>query len=91
MAALEAVPVQVDPSYDISRQWAKPAPDDNEQPHRDDWAFGAEPAPPPTPAIRPPNDVTAALRRAVADPGWLRRRQGPAAAAYRRLRRLFPG
>jgi hypothetical protein len=91
MAALEAVPVQVDPSYDISRQWAKPAPGNDEPPHRDEWAFGAEPAPPPTPAVRRPNDVTAALRRAVADPGWLRRRQGPAAAAYRRLRRLFPG
>jgi hypothetical protein len=90
MAALEAVPVQVDPSHDISRQWAKPAPDD-EPPHRDDWAFGAEPPPPPAPAIRPPSDVTSALRRAVADPNWLRRRQGPAAAAYRRLRRLFPG
>lgn len=92
MAALEAVPVQADPSYDVSRQWAKPAPDDDEPPRRDDWAFGAEPTPAPPPsAVRPPNDVTAALRRAVADPGWLRRRQGPAAAAYRRLRRLFPG
>ncbi len=91
MAALEAVPVQVDPSYDVSRQWAKPAPDHDEPPHHDDWAFGAEPAPPSAPTIRPPNDVTSALRRAVADPGWLRRRQGPAAAAYRRLRRLFPG
>jgi hypothetical protein len=91
MAALEAVPVQVDPSHDISRQWAKPAPDDDEPPHRDDWAFGAEPPPPPAPVIRPLPDVTSALRRAVADPNWLRRRQGPAAAAYRRLRRLFPG
>jgi hypothetical protein len=91
MAALEAVPVQVDPSYDVSRQWAKPTPGDDEPPRRDDWAFGAEPPPPPAPVIRPPNDVTSALRRAVADTGWLRRRQGPAAAAYRRLRRLFPG
>jgi hypothetical protein len=91
MAALEAVPVQGNPSYDVSRQWAKSAPDDNEPARHDDWAFEAEPAPPPPAPSRPPNDVTAALRRALEDPGWLRRRQGPAAAAYRRLRRLFPG
>jgi hypothetical protein len=91
MAALEAVPVQADPSYDVSRQWAKPAPDDEEPPRHDDWAFQAEPAPPPAPPARPPTDVTSALRRSADDPNWLRRRQGPAAAAYRRLRRLFPG
>jgi hypothetical protein len=91
MAALEAVPVQPDPSYDVSRQWAKTAPDDVEPARHDDWAFEAEPAPPPPAPTRPPNDVTSALRRALEDPGWLRRRQGPAAAAYRRLRRLFPG
>jgi hypothetical protein len=90
MAALEAVPVRGDPSYDVSRQWAKPASAEEQPPRQDDWAFEAEPAPPP-PVSRPPSDVTAALRRSVADPGWLRRRQGPAAAAYRRLRRLFPG
>jgi len=91
MAALEAVPVKADPAYDVSRQWAKPAPDDDVSIRHDDWAFEAEPATPPPPAPRPPNDVTSALRRAVEDPNWLRRRQGPAAAAYRRLRRLFPG
>ena len=92
MAALDAVPVQADPSYefDVSRQWAKTASDDVEPARHDDWAFAAEPAPPPAPP-RPPNDVTSALRRALEDPGWLRRGQGPAAAAYRRLRRLFPG
>jgi hypothetical protein len=90
MAALEAVPVRGDPAYDVSRQWAKPASADEQPPRQDDWAFEAEPAPP-APVTRPPSDVTAALRRSVADPGWLRRRQGPAAAAYRRLRRLFPG
>ena len=90
MAALEAVPVRADPSYDGSRQWAKPAPDDTEPTRHDDWAFEPEPAPPPPAPIRPPTDVTSALRRTVADPGWLRR-QGPAAAAYRRLRRFFPG
>jgi hypothetical protein len=91
MAALEAVPVQTDPPYDASRQWAKPAPDDEEPARHDDWAFEAEPAPPPPAPTRPPSDVTSALRRALEDPGWLRRRQGPAAEAYRRLRRLFPG
>ncbi|MEX0625738.1 MAG: hypothetical protein WD402_04255 [Chloroflexota bacterium] len=91
MAALEAVPVQADPSYDVSRQWAKPAADDNEPARHDDWAFEPEPAPPPPTTSRSPSDVTSALRRTAADPGWLRRRQGPAAAAYRRLRRLFPG
>lgn len=91
MAALEAVPVRGDPSYDVSRQWAKPASADEQPPRHDDWAFEAEPATPAPPVTRPPSDVTAALRRSVADPGWLRRRQGPAAAAYRRLRRLFPG
>jgi hypothetical protein len=91
MAALEAVPVRGDLSYDVSRQWAKPASADEQPARDDDWAFEAEPAAPAAPVIRPASDVTAALRRSVADPGWLRRRQGPAAAAYRRLRRLFPG
>lgn len=91
MAALDAVPVQVDPVYHTSRQWAKSAPDDVEPARHDDWAFEAEPVPPPPAAPRPPSDVTSALRRALEDPGWLRRRQGPAAEAYRRLRRLFPG
>ena len=92
MAALEAVPVQADPPYDVSRQWAKSAPDDDEPALSDDWAFEAEPAPPSPPAApRPQVDMTFELRRAAEDPSWLRRRQGPAAAAYRRLRRLFPG
>ncbi|MGZ6299402.1 MAG: hypothetical protein ACXWMN_02775 [Candidatus Limnocylindria bacterium] len=91
MAALEAVPVQANPAFDVSRQWTKPAPDDDQPAQRDDWAFEAEPPPPAPFAPRPSTDVTAALRRGVTDPGWLRRRQGPAAAAYRRLRRLFPG
>jgi hypothetical protein len=91
MAALESVPVQADPVYDASRQWAKQAPDDDEPTRHDDWAFEAEPAPPPPAAPRPPTDVTSELRRTAEDPNWLRRRQGPAAEAYRRLRRLFPG
>ena len=97
MAALEAVPVRIDPAYDTSRQWAKPAPEEREPVRQDDWVFEAEPAEPAEPAAPPeatprsPTDVTSALRRSATDPGWLRRRQGPAAAAYRRLRRLFPG
>jgi hypothetical protein len=92
MAALDAVPVRADPAFDASRQWAKPASDDDDPIPHDDWAFQAEPAPSlPTAAPRPPTDVASALRRTAADPGWIRRRQGPAAAAYRRLRRLFPG
>ena len=91
MAALEAVPVQADPARDVSRQWAKSAPDDEEPTRHDDWAFEAEPTPPPPAAPRPQTDVTSELRRSAEDPNWLRRRQGPAAEAYRRLRRLFPG
>ncbi len=91
MAALEAVPVRVDPAYDTRRQWAKPISQDHGPAGHDDWVFGAEPASPAPENPRPPTDVTAALRRSVTDPGWLRRRQGPAAAAYRRLRRLLPG
>jgi len=90
MAALEAVPVRSDPTYNASRQWAKPAPDDQPPIRQDDWAFEAEAALPPAPP-RPPLDVASTLRRSATDPNWLRRRQGPAAAAYRRLRRLFPG
>ena len=92
MAALEAVPVRSDPAYNVSRrQWAKPAAEDQQPMRHDDWAFEAEPAPPSAAAPRPPVDLTSTLRRSVTDPNWLRRRQGPAAAAYRRLRRLFPG
>jgi hypothetical protein len=89
MAALEAVPVRVDPVVDPSRQWAKPTSADESPSPREEWAFQVEPAPPPPATPRP--DVTSALRRSFNDPGWLRRRQGPAAAAYRRLRRLLPG
>jgi len=92
MAALEAVPVRADPAFDASRQWAKPASGGYETPTYDDWGFETEPtprpAPPPSPAA---HDVTSTLRQTVSDPGWLGRRTGPAASAYRRLRRLFPG
>jgi hypothetical protein len=97
MAALEAVPVRPDPSFDASRQWAKPASGGDEPPTYDDWGFETEPTPRPNPRPTPPSspaaprDVTSALRQAVNDPGWLGRRTGPAASAYRRLRRFFPG
>jgi hypothetical protein len=91
MAALEAVPVRTEPVPDPARQWAKPIAPEDPPARQDDWAFEAEPAPPMPEAPHSPMDVTAALRRSVTDPGWLRRRQGPAAAAYRRLRRLLPG
>ena len=86
MAALEAVPVRVDPA-NPARQWAKPAAEDEQRTPVDEWAF----EPPTAASPRPPIDVAATLRRSAADASWLRRRQGPAAAAYRRLRRLFPG
>ena len=92
MAALDAVPVRTDSPYDASRQWAKSAPDDQEdEPRHDDWAFEAEPSPPPSAPVTPPTDVASALRRGAGDPGRVARGQGPAASAYRRLRRLFPG
>jgi hypothetical protein len=93
MAALEAVPVRADPTFDISRQWAKPASGADQPPTYDDWGFETEPTPRPAPPARPAaaRDVTSALRQAANDPGWLGRRAGPAAAAYRRLRRFFPG
>jgi ribonuclease E len=91
MAALEAVPVRSDPGFEGTRQWAKPAPDDDVAPAIDDWAFEAEPPPQPPSAPRPPADVTAELRRGAGGAGRLRPREGPAAAAYRRLRRLLPG
>lgn len=93
MAALDAVPVRPDPSIDSSRQWAKPASGGDDAPTYDDWGFETVPTPRPTPSPSPAaaRDVTSALRRTVNDPGWLGRRTGTAASAYRRLRRFFPG
>jgi len=85
MAALHAVPVEADEQPFSTREWAKP-PSDTRSPTYDDWAFEVEPVAPPRPRVEP-----LAPRRQPPDPGWLRRRQGPAATAYRRLRRLFPG
>ena len=87
MAALNAVALEEDADLAPPREWAKPATSDDEPATHDDWAYESEPGPPPTPAAAPPG----APRREAVDPGWLRRRRGPAASAYRRLRRLFPG
>lgn len=88
MAALHGVPVEADAATGPPREWAKPPTGGDDEPAvYDDWAFQVEAAPPPTPAPAP----LAAPRRPAADPGWLRRRQGRAANAYRTLRRLFPG
>ncbi|HEX6654904.1 MAG TPA: hypothetical protein VF153_01705, partial [Candidatus Limnocylindria bacterium] len=43
---------------------------------------------PPPPAARPPQRHSMS---SMGDPQWLKGRRGPAATAYRRLRRLFPG
>ena len=83
MAALHAVPVDPTEHAYPSREWAKP-PGETRAARYDDWAFEVEPASSPKPFIEQP-------RRQPTDPGWLRQRQGPAATAYRRLRRLFPG
>ena len=83
MAALHAVPVDTNEGAYSSREWAK-SPAETRSPSYDDWAFAVEPAASPKPLVEQP-------RRQPVDPGWLRRRQGPAATAYRRLRRLFPG
>ena len=94
MAALDAVPVQPD-GYrgSASRQWVKPAADENQPRSQDPWAFEAEPPAPFQPRSDPPvaSDQDATPRSSPTEPGWLGRGQGTAASAYRRLRRLFPG
>lgn len=94
MAALDAVPIQPD-GYrgSASRQWVKPATEENQPHSQDPWAFEAEPPAPFQPRSEPPvaSDQDANPRGTATEPGWLVRRQGTAASAYRRLRRLFPG
>ncbi len=85
MAALQAVPIGSDPHAASPRQWTKPATHSPETGGHDDWAFEAEPAP--TAARQSP----VPQRGPVSDPNWLRRRRGPAASAYRRIRRIFTG
>jgi hypothetical protein len=94
MAALDAVPVQPDARRGpASRQWVKPASDENQASSQDPWAFEAEPPAPyhsrSEPPVAPGQDATP--RGASTEPGWLSRGQGTAASAYRRLRRLLPG
>ncbi|MEX1073146.1 MAG: hypothetical protein WED86_05545 [Chloroflexota bacterium] len=81
----------VAPRQDPSRSWAKAAPQHDEPVAREEWAYEAEPPPPPVTRQPPTFGQGPAIRRPIQDPGWLRTRRGPAAAAYRRLRRLFPG
>ena len=87
MSALHAVPIPPRSAAAPDSQWAKPVATGEETGTRDDWAFQVEPSPLPAPAPQ------AALepRRAAPDPDWLRRRRGPAASAYRRIRRIFTG
>ncbi len=61
-------------------------------------AEGDEPAPEAPPAEAPSGPGSASVRQVprvgpprLADEDWLRSRRGPAANAYRRLRRYFPG
>ena len=89
MSALQAVPIAPRAEPAPSSQWAKPPARGEETRVRDDWAFEVEPEPAPFRASAP--QPQAAPRRAAPDPDWLRRRRGPAASAYRRIRRIFSG
>ena len=80
MAALHAVPVEPDADPDAKASGAHQAAAD------DDWVVD-EPSGPLRPADAPPYRRL----RPAADADWTRNRKGPAASAYRRLRRLFPG
>ncbi|MEX1156073.1 MAG: hypothetical protein WED12_02810, partial [Chloroflexota bacterium] len=83
------------------RRWA-PAPVSTEPPGfatpRDEPPRDAPPRnepPRPEPTLRQavftprPTPLPSATRQAPGDPSWLRGRRGPAATAFRRLRRLF--
>jgi len=89
MAAFDVAPIR--PQADPSREWAKAAREREEPVVYEEWAYESEPSPPP--ATSQPLNLfqQPAARRPTSDPGWLRSRRGPAATAYRRLRRLFPG
>ena len=64
----------------VDQPGSRPAPADvTQQPERAEL-----PAPAPRPAQRH-------SMSSMSDPQWLKGRRGPAATAYRRLRRLFPG
>jgi len=89
MAALDSAPVR--PEEDPSREWAKAARERDEPSFHEEWAYESEPSPPPVVSRLPNTFDPLPARRPTSDPGWLRSRRGPAATAYRRLRRLFPG
>ncbi|MGZ8563068.1 MAG: hypothetical protein ACXWWU_05570, partial [Candidatus Limnocylindria bacterium] len=86
MSALQAVPIAPRSAAPPVSQWAKPATRDEETAPPDDWAFEVEPLP--SPAAPQPQ---IAPRSGPPDQDWLRRRRGPAASAYRRIRRIFTG
>jgi hypothetical protein len=84
MAALEAIPIQTDTTSAAKegdeewwRQPSRAAPSAPVSDASRPTPRGATPEPFPSPA--------------APDPDWLRRRRGPAADAYRRIRRLFSG
>lgn len=89
ISALQAVPIAPRSGPAPDSQWAKPAARDDEGRIGDDWAFDVEPEPMPIRASAP--RPHAAAHRGQPDPDWLRRRRGPAASAYRRIRRIFTG
>lgn len=87
--ALQAVSIAPRSEAASGSQWAKPAARDEEAGADDDWAFEVESEPPPSQARSP--QASFEPRRAPPDSDWLRRRRGPAASAYRRIRRIFTG
>ncbi len=84
MAALDAIPVEATDDPGASREWAKSPRAEHQPPPAKDWTFELEPSLDELPPAR------TAPRRPLPDPSRARRRKGPAATAYRRLRRLFP-
>jgi hypothetical protein len=87
ISALQAVPIAPRSEAAPGSQWAKTATRGEETSARDDWAFEVEPQPSTTHLVEP----SLAPRRVAPDPDWVRRRRGPAASAYRRIRRIFTG
>lgn len=84
ISALQAIPIAPRSAGTTGSQWAKAATRDEEPRVRDDWAFEVEP-PAPAAGMQP------APGRPAQNPDWVRRRRGPAASAYRRIRRIFTG
>jgi hypothetical protein len=85
MAALDAIPIETGKTIagnEADEEWwrqpARPAPQLGGSDAARPTPRGVIPEPFPSPTAAP-------------DPEWLRRRRGPAADAYRRIRRLFTG